>query len=132
MTKIISTTISLLILIQSLNISFDDVILFDDFVEHIKFHQKKYGDNFIEFISKHYGDQKNNHNENHQDEKNEHDQLPFHHENNSSTSTVFDFNKIKFSLLVTVQFIDLPSNFFYLESISSFEKVKIFQPPKTA
>ncbi|MEN8124875.1 MAG: hypothetical protein ABFR32_07045 [Bacteroidota bacterium] len=130
MTKIISITISLLILIQSININLHDFIQFDELIEHAKFHQNKYGDNFIEFFSKHYGDQINSHSGNHQDEKNEHEQLPFHKDCDSHISTTFVISNIKFTIKETKQVKYLSSNFFYLESFSSFEQVKVFQPPK--
>ena len=68
MTKIGSIAISLLILFQSFNIHLDDVIELDELIEHAQFHSAEYGDNFFVFISKHYGELKAEHNQQHQEE----------------------------------------------------------------
>lgn len=44
MTKFTSILLTSLLLIQSLNISFEDISKLNVLLEHAKFHQEKYGD----------------------------------------------------------------------------------------
>ena len=129
MTKFTSILLTSLLLIQSLNISFEDISKLNVLLEHAKFHQEKYGDSFFEFLSEHYGEGKYQANNNHK----EHENLPFKHNSQtcSHLNTAFTFNAI---VLETKKYpiLTLSSNFFYKESSSSFEKSSIFQPPKLA
>ncbi len=64
-------------MIQSFGLCFDDMVQIDEFIEHAQFHSEAYGDNVIVFISKHYGELKADHEKDHQEEKEDHEKLPF-------------------------------------------------------
>jgi len=130
MSKLIVISYSFLILIQSFNINIEDISKFSALLEHAKYHQEMYGDNFFEFLSEHYGEQMDSHQSKHK----EHEDLPFKDEHHilSHVNTSFTlFESIIFSLN-SPSYIDVSVNFFYKEPISSFEKPSVFQPPKSA
>lgn len=56
MMKFFSIILSSLILVQSLNISLEDISKLNVLLEHAKYHQENYGDSFVEFLSEHYGE----------------------------------------------------------------------------
>lgn len=129
MSKVFAILFSSLILVQSLNISFEDFSKLNVLLEHAEFHQEKYGDSFLEFFAEHYGEDMLQHENDHQ----QHEKLPFKHQHDC-THIAFDFtaNPI-FNFDSTQQnFGQIPLNFFYKESSSLFEKPSVFQPPKIA
>ncbi len=129
MSKIIAITYSLLILIQSFNINLEDISKFSALLEHAQFHKANYGDTFFQFLAEHYGDARDDHENDHK----EHEDLPFkdsHHIcSHINTSFIKVANTFDFK---HQEFINIPFNFFYKEGISSFEKLSVFQPPKLA
>ncbi|AOW21399.1 hypothetical protein [Urechidicola croceus] len=126
MTKLISILFSSLILVQSFNISFEDLSKLNVLLEHADYHQETYGDSFFEFLSEHYGDEIAQHQNDHK----EHEDLPFKHKHQTCAhvNTAFTFNKIYFEI-GSQPILTIPSNFFYKESSSSFEKPSVFHPP---
>lgn len=129
--KIVSVLASLLLLIQSFNLCIDDLINFQALIEHANFHSQKYGDNIVVFFSKHYGELEADHNENHAEEKSEHEKLPLQHQ--------VHFNSL--SLFVVKDFLYVPmgenvislhsqDSFYYCPMYSNFEKEGPFQPPR--
>lgn len=132
MTKIFSISISIVILIQNFGISVNDIPLIDDFFEHAQFHSEQYGDNVFVFISKHYGKLKTDHEKKHQEEKDNHEQLPFNHNNCShiSSMSAFVINSFK-EELKTPNFSELTvTNFYYQAPTSSLHKLGLLQPPE--
>lgn len=132
MNKIATIGISLLILLQSVNIHFKDLLELGQLIEHYQFHSEEYGDNFMVFVSKHYGELKASHSEKHQEEQKEHEKLPFQHQTQCAQPLVF--------VLGTDNFInsksDIPivskGNFHYNMSYSLVWGDGPFQPPKNA
>lgn len=129
MSKLIAILYASLILFQSLNISFEDVSKFRVLLDHASYHKEAYGDSFFDFLSEHYGEAAVGHENDHS----EHDDLPFKHDgktcchlNSSFTLQSFEFTKAPTS------FVEIPFNFFYEESSSSFVKPGVFQPPRLA
>lgn len=130
MLKVFSISISFIILLQSLGITIHDIAQLDDFIEHASFHKKQYGDNVLVFISKHYGELKASHEREHHEEKQEHEQLPFHHQSHVCSISVFILNN-KIEVIDVVEFSDFKShNFIYQEPSSSLIKESPFQPPR--
>lgn len=130
MSKTIAIIYSFLILIQSLNINFEEFSKLQAFMEHAEFHKSLYGDTFFEFLSEHYGDKMVEHQGKHR----EHQNLPFKDNHNLCTHMNTSFlnqNAIVFEIKHE-EFTEIPFNFFYKDSFSSFEKPTIFQPPKNA
>ena len=128
MSKVFAILFSSLILVQSLNISFEDFSKLNVLMAHAKFHQETYGDSFFEFLAEHYVDNTLQHENNHD----EHENLPFKH-HQDCTHIAYHFTAIPHFFLVNTQqnFTEIPVNFFYKESTSLFEKPSVFQPPKS-
>lgn len=131
MAKFFSILLSTLVLFQSFNLDLSDMAHVDELIEHAQFHSEKYGDNFIVFISKHYGEMEKEHKADHQEENEEHEKLPFTHHCCSHVFTVYVMNKMQLPELKTGPVADYTSNFYYLENYSFLGKPDIFQPPKT-
>lgn len=129
MTKLVAIFYAVLILFQSLNISYEDASKWSTLIDHASYHQEIYGDTFFDFLSEHYGEAAVLHESEHTD----HENLPFKHDhqscahfNTSFTIQAFDF------IANTKSFFEIRLNFFYAESTSLFEKPSVFQPPKFA
>ena len=132
MNKLFSILLSSVILLQSFGMHIDDLVQIDEFIEHAQFHSEQYGDNVLVFISKHYGELKAAHDKEHQEEKKEHDQLPFQH--HSHTISVMDF-AINTTILEqnVVDFLEHRTfNFHYQAPFSSLHSEGILQPPRLA
>ena len=130
MSKFVVIFYSFLILVQSFNINIEDISKFNALLEHANYHQQMYGDDFFEFLSEHYGEQMNSHENKHE----EHEDLPFKDKHHIFThiNTAFTlFPKTTYSFLPRL-FTEVPLNFFYKETVSLFEKPSVFQPPKLA
>ncbi|UJH68800.1 hypothetical protein [Allomuricauda sp. SCSIO 65647] len=132
MIRLASIVLSILILSHSIGFDVDELLKLDELMEHAQFHSSKYGDNFIVFLSKHYGELQDEHSQEHQDEKKEHEQLPFNNTSCSHVFTAFVLNKIYSPLSKSEQAVNTSSNFFYTEPFSLFEKATILQPPRQA
>ena len=129
--KGISIILSFVFLFQSLGLKMNDFIQLDEFIEHAQFHNQQYGDNILVFISKHYGELKADHNKEHQEEKSDHEQLPFQHNMYVSSIAVLSFGVTNRLELNTPEFLDFKShNFFYQESSSTLYSEGLFQPPR--
>lgn len=132
MSKFFTILLSSVILIQSLYIDYDDVVQLDELIEHAQYHKVEYGDNFFVFISKHYGELKDDHRKNHQEEEKDHQQLPFQCHDHIMTITVFVIQKhfLEIEALEYPEFKD--TNFYYQSSFSTLHKKGLLQPPKFA
>ena len=109
----------------------NDFIQLDEFIEHAQFHHQQYGDNFFVFVSKHYGELKSDHNKAHQEEKQDHEQLPFQHHRHISSIAVLSFGTPNIEDLSAPDFSDYKlHNFIYQESSSSLYLEGLFQPPR--
>jgi hypothetical protein len=129
MSKFLSIFTSFLILFQSLNINLDEFTQIDELVEHAFYHAEEYGDDIFVFVSKHYGELKEDHNRNNDEERSEHEQLPFNHLCSSNFTTVFILDEVEL-VCAEIETVGSKTKFFYQEKDSSFEKTNIFQPPK--
>ena len=129
MIKLFSISLSFLILLQSFGISFNDLSQIDEFIEHAQFHSEQYGDNVFVFISKHYGELKTDHDKEHQEEKEDHEQLPFLQQSNVSIIS-FTLNSQNEAFKTPEPFEFKNHNFYYLEPTSSLHSSGPFQPPR--
>ncbi len=132
MVKIASILVAFLLLFQSLNIHFDDIAELDELIEHAQFHANEHGDNFFVFISKHYGELKKDHEQQHQEEKEEHERLPFQHQSPTFFSPVFVLcqNGLNTDF---VEEINYPAaNYHYFMTYHSLYQDRPFQPPRQA
>lgn len=130
MSKLYSISLSLIILIQSIGISFNDIVQFDEFMEHAQYHMEQHGDNFLDFVSKHYGSLKEEHEKLHQDEQEEHEELPFQHHSHISSISTFILNsqRTDFQIPDLLEYQD--HNFYYQEPSSTLHSDGIIQPPR--
>ena len=130
MMRIISISISLLILIQSFNIHLNDITKLNELIEHSQFHAAEYGDSFLVFISKHYGELKAEHNQQHQEEKENHERLPFQHQCQTASLSLFVVIQITEYPLDIETVVDRDSNYFYQVSYHSLTQEGLLQPPR--
>ncbi len=130
MLKLTSIAVSLLILIQSFNVHIDDIVELDELIEHAQFHAEEYGDNFFVFISKHYGELKAEHSKKHQEEQEDHEQLPFQHQGQTALFSAFVMNQTPDYPLEIGLVFDRDSNYFYQASYHSLTQEGLFQPPR--
>lgn len=130
MSKVISISISFLILLQSFGLHTDDIAQIDNFIEHAKFHSEQYGDNVLVFISKHYGELKAEHDREHQEEKEEHEQLPFQHHCHLTSVVVYTPNSFNPELGSPLFSESNSSNFHYQAPSSSLHAMGLLQPPR--
>ncbi|XLS30286.1 hypothetical protein ACJD0Z_05510 [Flavobacteriaceae bacterium M23B6Z8] len=122
---------SILLLLQSSNIHFIDLTRVDEFIAHAQFHKDQYGDTIMVFISKHYGDLKKDHSQLHQEEKSDHEQLPFEHNcQQVATTSAFVLNNFQTSLKITFFKVTQEANFYYQAASSSLHSSGILQPPR--
>lgn len=118
-----------MMLAQSFNIHLVDVFELKNLVEHAEYHKTTYGDDLISFLSKHYGDQKAEHNRDKQEEQ-DHRQLPFNHGFHLNI-TPFDLIEINAQQLSDICNADPEiTKFFYQDSYSYLQNSDIFQPPQ--
>jgi len=130
MIKISAILLSSFLFVQSALINFDDFVQLEDLVGHFQFHSKTFGDNLFEFFSKHYGDLRERHENDKQHEKKQHEKLPFNHDSFAHSSSDFVLEYQEFTTLLPVAGNQQNSKFYYTDFHSSFEKQKIFQPPR--
>lgn len=98
-------------------------------MDHAQFHQENYGDSFFDFIAEHYGNKIDDHDNEHQ----EHQELPFKDCHNLCAHAVNSFMPSSTDFYIEpLEFYPIPFHFFYKESVSLFEKSSFFQPPRLA
>ena len=97
-TKLFSILLASFILVQSFNIHLGDILKLDLLLEHAKLHKTKYGDNFYVFLSKHYGELKEAHKKQHQEEEKNHSHLPINHDCSSQVQSSFLLNLIALNI----------------------------------
>lgn len=132
MSNVFSIVLSVLILVQSSTLNLRDIAQLEDFLIHAQFHKQKYGDNLIDFISKHYGAQKEQHHLESQEEHKDHGSLPLNHQCCTHSIVVFVLDRNNFTLPKSPQAVDTVGGFFYQESYYQRATSDIFQPPKQA
>ena len=132
MLKATSIVVSVLILVQSFNIQFSDLIELEELIEHAQFHAEEYGDNILVFLSKHYGELKTEHSQKHQEEKEDHENLPFQHQCQTASLSVFVLNQMaKYPIEMNIV-LDRNSDYFYQASYHSLAQERLLQPPRHA
>ena len=131
MRKLLAIGSALLIFLQSVNIHFDDLLEMESLVTHYQFHAGEYGDNFMVFLSKHYGKLKASHEENHREELPDHEQLPFQSQTHCTQMHVFVAEASQEIQSGSDGPVYVTDNFHYQISYSSVWGDGPFQPPKS-
>lgn len=130
MQVILARLLAFLMLFQSFGIAAPDIAQIDDLIEHAQFHNEQYGDNLLVFLSKHYGELKAEHSEKHQEEPEEHKELPFQQQTQGITVTSFLLARYATDLInpnITVYRID---GFHYQPLTASLFTNDLLQPPR--
>lgn len=131
MNKLFSISLSFLILLQGFNVDASAIIHMDELIEHAQFHEQEYGDNFSVFLSKHYGNLKSEHSKNHQEERKDHNQLPFQHCSRTLIHHTFLIHKNE-SVFNQAQVLnDVSTNYHYINNYSSTYIPGTFHPPQS-
>lgn len=124
MQRLTIIVLSVLMFFQSIHLNPSDLWYMDDFVKHAVQHAQS-GNNFIEFLSMHYGNKSREHFPEHREHKN----LPFHHTQDFSNAQYFVFNSInqisKCECLAT----ENNTKFHYYNFYSFFGQKPLVQPP---
>lgn len=131
MVKGAAILLSALVLVQSIRLDMGDLAQLDELLEHARFHADKYGDNFLVFLSKHYGNLQNDHKQSHQEEQSQHEKLPFNHQSCQHLLADFLISGRAIVLLKAAPVLDSSRHFHYQENYAFIEKFDIFQPPRT-
>lgn len=132
MLRISSMLLSVLMLLQSLHITFTDLVQLDELLEHAQYHKQQFGDNFITFLSKHYGTEKEAHSQEHQEERPQHEQLPFQQLAHLSGAHLFIMRKPGFEFAWVPESPGNSPIFYYQPMRSSPFQSGVFQPPRRA
>ena len=129
MRSLISISLSLLLLLQTVNFGATEVFRLGDLLEHAELHSKEYGDSFLSFLEKHYGSSREDHLATHEG----HEKLPFNHDSmTKSTISVFFFYPRQVLELPETSYTPRATQFFYAEIFSFLVEQDIYQPPKMA
>lgn len=129
MIRLTSILLSSLMLLQSLHMGISDLMQLDELLEHAKYHQQEFGDSFLTFLSKHYGDQKQDHEQKHQEELPDHEQLPF--QQISGNAPYYVPGRLLWDHLPENRETQ-SHNFYYLSGWPDVYTDGIFQPPRRA
>ena len=133
MMRLLSILLSSLLLLQSLHLSVSDLAQLDELLEHANYHQKEFGDSFLTFLDKHYGSQKADHEKNQQEEKHDHEQLPFQQLPNQVLSQTHFFISQHFNWDTPKERKEAQSHqYHYLLQTSGIFSGGVFQPPRHA
>ena len=129
MKSLLNILFALIILFQGMFTYVDFSFEIMELAEDYQIHKTNYGDDFKTFLSKHFGELREKHQKQHQKEHQQHN----HHkadEVNVHFEYVCSFNFLEISDSIVI--ISKKNNFHYKNLFSTFEKQKIFQPPKVA
>jgi hypothetical protein len=118
------------VLFQGFGIKASDFTQLDEFIEHAQFHSEEHGDNFLVFVSKHYGALKAEHGEKHQDEKKKHEDLPFRHQAQTVCLVAFILVSNETDLKAPEPFGISSIHFFYNSLLYSIFLEVILQSPR--
>lgn len=128
MRYLFSISLSMLLLMQTLDFGAKDVLQFGELIEHARLHSNEYGDSFFVFLNKHYGSQQDDHLTSHEG----HENLPFRHDQAQTTVSFFLLDNIETPEFKNPPVSQQPVNYFYTKIYCSRANQKIFQPPRQA
>lgn len=132
MKTIVAISLSFLVFFQSVGIGMADIFTLNKLVEHAQYHSEEFGDDLFTFFQKHYGELKAEHQQNHKEEKSQHEKLPFQHNNCNHLLAGAVVIGYEFTLEKTVVSYTVNPHFYYQDLYSFLERASIFQPPKIA
>ena len=125
-----SLFLSFSILLQGLNFHVSDMMELKVLVNHLEEHQSSFGDDFFTFFDKHYGDLRQEHDQEEHKGSNEHEKLPFKHKVCQLNVGIL----IHHTSAVERHLDPVPThavqNYYYLDNYSFLDQSEIFQPPQ--
>lgn len=130
MVKTVAIFLSMILLTQGLLVNYSELKKMDALVEHAKFHQEQYGDDMSVFFDKHYGDQKDEHFKENQEERSDHEQLPYQISALFVNQAVCYFDQPTANLTADFNFESEKVNFFYNQLYTSLLISEIPHPPR--
>jgi len=128
MLKILVTYLSVIILFQGISSNASVFFEMGEIIKDYQIHKIEYNDTLATFLSKHFGNLKNSHQQQHRKEHQQHK----HPINDLHSSVEFEYISCieDFVIDLTIKIEKTPTNFYYQDKFSTFEKQKIFQPPR--
>jgi len=129
MKNFIVTYLALLILFQGVFVNTNTLFEMNDLIADYQLHKTKYGDTAYSFLSKHFGDLKEDHKIQHHQDR-EQNKLPIQNKISNTFQTAFTIQAHQLALKQHLEINQVTSNFHYSDLFSTFEKQKIFQPPR--
>ena len=125
-----SILLSVSILLQGLNFHLSDMMDLQVLIKHLEEHQLSYGDDFLTFFDKHYGDLRSEHDQEQHKGSTEHEKLPFKHKVCHLNAGVLIYQPVASER--HPERVPTPStqNYHYLDNYSFLNQTDIFQPPK--
>lgn len=129
--KLLAILLSTVITLQSVNINIVDILNIGEFIEHAQEHKEEFGDNFFQFVAKHYGIEKAHH-ASHQDHQSSHENLPFQQSCHFSFVFVLELNSTSSFFLNEFPTQNKQTLFHYKTPNSNLFVSGIFQPPRLA
>lgn len=116
---------------QSIHINIATVVSIDDLISHMRFHNETYGDNFFVFLSKHYGELKEQHHKQQEHEQGDHERLPFNNNHHCHHPAPVVFFVKQEEAVPSVVYVDIKeTHFIYTPPFSSAHLSGILQPPR--
>ena len=128
--KFFSIALSFLVLFQSLGLHSSDVTGFDALIKHLNTHEQDLGDNIFTFLDKHYGFQKNKHDNEEDHGSDDHEKLPFKHEICKVPGSVHVILPKIFRLEYLRPSSEKETPLFVKSQYSFLKQFEIFQPPR--
>ncbi|MGB5242418.1 MAG: hypothetical protein WBN16_08170 [Lutimonas sp.] len=129
MVKAQSFLFAFLFLIQSVQIQISDLLHFSDLVEHYNYHSEEFGDDLFSFIEKHYGTLAQKHSDDEPQERQDHQNLPFH-KVISQMDIQLQLNSTLFSIEYQEESSFRKQFHFYRFGAGIEFFFKVFQPPR--
>ncbi len=125
-----SIILSLSVLLQGLNFHVSDMMELKVLAKHLEEHQSSYGDDFFSFFDKHYGDLRQEHDQEEHKGSSEHEKLPFKHKVCQLNVGILIHNSDAAERnLDPVPIYSVPI-YYYLDNYSFLDHSDIFQPPQ--
>lgn len=116
---------------QSVHLNVNTLVSIDDFVSHMQLHQEAYGDTFIVFLSKHYGELRALHSKQQDHEQSDHERLPFNHCHQGHYAAPVVLLTAQEELVHVVSLTEIKeAHFRYTPPCSSAHLSGILQPPR--
>ena len=132
MKKCFASYLAVLILSQGIFANTDILFETSELIEDYQLHKVNYGDDLSTFISKHFGNLKESHQKQHQKEHEQHKHPVQNNAGNTTYQIDYAFSASFVMMKNVVEIISSTSNFHYSDLFSTFERRKIFQPPRFA